>query len=93
MKADREGGQPLELSVKKLDVNGFVGRQEWGSVKFIAPCTYCMYADDDPVDVQGNGSAKSTGTDEVKGHYFCILKLINEYLKIFLIVNYFIHRH
>ncbi|KAK1581797.1 hypothetical protein Q3G72_009104 [Acer saccharum] len=64
VKADREGGQPLELSVKKLDVNGFVGRQEWGSVKFIAPCTYCMYADDDPVDVQGNGSAKSTGTDE-----------------------------
>ncbi|KAI9186009.1 hypothetical protein LWI28_012975 [Acer negundo] len=63
VKADREGGQPLELSVKKLDVNGFVGRQEWGSVKFIAPCTFCMYADD-PVDVQGNGSAKSTGTDE-----------------------------
>ncbi|TXG65820.1 hypothetical protein EZV62_007095 [Acer yangbiense] len=64
VKADREGGQPLELGVKKLDLNGFVGRQEWGSVKFIAPCTYCMYADDDPVDVQGNGSAKSTGTDE-----------------------------
>lgn len=64
MKVDREGGKPLELSVKKLDLNGFVGRQEWGSVKFIAPCTYCMYTD--PVDVQGNGSDSSTGTDKVK---------------------------
>ncbi|KAL5766956.1 hypothetical protein ACOSP7_017573 [Xanthoceras sorbifolium] len=62
VKVDREGGKPLGLSVKKLDVNGFVGRQEWGSVKFIAPCTFCMYAD--PEDVQGNASASSTGTDE-----------------------------
>ncbi|KAI9187003.1 hypothetical protein LWI28_023278 [Acer negundo] len=61
-KVDREGGKPLQVSVKKLDINGFVGRQEWGSVKFTAPCTFCMYTDH--VDVQGNGSASSTRTDK-----------------------------
>ncbi|KAL5832377.1 hypothetical protein ACOSQ4_017731 [Xanthoceras sorbifolium] len=61
-KVDREGGKPLEVSVKKLDTNGFVGRQEWGNVKFTAPCTFCMY--NDPVDVQGNGSASFTRTDK-----------------------------
>ncbi|TXG65825.1 hypothetical protein EZV62_007100 [Acer yangbiense] len=63
-KVDREGGKPLQVSVKKLDINGFVGRQEWGCVKFTAPCTFCMYTD--PVDVQGNGPASSTRTDNVK---------------------------
>ncbi|KAK4851469.1 hypothetical protein QYF36_015389 [Acer negundo] len=62
-KVDREGGKPLQVSVKKLDINGFVGRQEWGSVKFTAPCTFCMYTDH--VDVQGNGSASSTRTDKI----------------------------
>ncbi|KAL5765290.1 hypothetical protein ACOSQ2_017884 [Xanthoceras sorbifolium] len=61
-KVDREGGKPLEVSVKKLDTNSFVGRQEWGNVKFTAPCTFCMY--NDPVDVQGNGSASFTRTDK-----------------------------
>ncbi|KAH7560365.1 hypothetical protein JRO89_XS10G0005500 [Xanthoceras sorbifolium] len=76
VKVDREGGRPLEVSVNKLDTNGFVGRQEWGSVKFTAPCTFCMY--DDPVEVQGNGSASLTRVDKVKVTIFCILKLINE---------------
>ncbi|KAL5766954.1 hypothetical protein ACOSP7_017571 [Xanthoceras sorbifolium] len=75
-KVDREGGKPLEVSVKKLDTNGFVGRQEWGSVKFTATCTFCMY--NDPVDVQGNGSASLTRIDKVKVTIFCMLKLINE---------------
>ncbi|TXG65828.1 hypothetical protein EZV62_007103 [Acer yangbiense] len=59
----KEGGKPLQISVKNLDVNGFVGRHGWGSVKFTAPCIFCMYPD--PVDVQGNGSASSTRTDKI----------------------------
>ncbi|XP_044472321.1 protochlorophyllide-dependent translocon component 52, chloroplastic isoform X2 [Mangifera indica] len=58
-KKDREGGRPIELSVKKYDKNGFVGKQEWGSSKFIAPCIFYAYSD--PVVDQGNGSAQSAG--------------------------------
>ncbi|WRX33020.1 Pheophorbide a oxygenase - like 4 [Theobroma cacao] len=54
IKADREGGRPLEMSVKKLDVNGFTGKQDWGCSKFIAPCIFHAYAD--PAVDQGNGS-------------------------------------
>ncbi|XVF04536.1 hypothetical protein REPUB_Repub05bG0092000 [Reevesia pubescens] len=53
-KADREGGRPLEMSVKNLDVNGFTGKQDWGSSIFIAPCIFHAFSD--PVVDQGNGS-------------------------------------
>ncbi|GLT26988.1 hypothetical protein SLA2020_020210 [Shorea laevis] len=59
-KVDREGGRPLEMTVKKLDANGFIGKQEWGSSKFIAPCIFYAYTD--PVVDQGNGSASSAQT-------------------------------
>ncbi|CAB4312546.1 unnamed protein product [Prunus armeniaca] len=62
-KADREGGRPLELSVQKLDINGFIAKQEWGRSKFLPPCVF--YASPlDPVD-QGNGAASSAGTKKV----------------------------
>ncbi|CAN6922380.1 unnamed protein product [Brassica oleracea] len=39
-KVDREGGKPLEITVKRLDNEGFFARQEWGYANFIAPCVY-----------------------------------------------------
>lgn len=39
-KADREGGRPLDISVKKLDVNGFFAKQGLITGKFTAPCVY-----------------------------------------------------
>ncbi|MBA0708411.1 hypothetical protein Golax_023539, partial [Gossypium laxum] len=43
-KVDREGGRPLDMKVKKLDINGFV-EQEWGNSNFIAPCIFHAFAD------------------------------------------------
>ncbi|OWM69273.1 hypothetical protein CDL15_Pgr025460 [Punica granatum] len=56
-KVDREGGRPLELSIKKLDINGFVAKQEWGTSRFLPPCIF--YANSDPFIDPGNGSASS----------------------------------
>ncbi|KAG6787569.1 hypothetical protein POTOM_003610 [Populus tomentosa] len=60
VKVDREGGRPVVLSVKKLDINGFDGDQEWGISKFIAPCIFYAYTK--PLENQGNGAASSAGT-------------------------------
>ncbi|KAG6436488.1 hypothetical protein SASPL_101388 [Salvia splendens] len=38
--ADREGGRPLEISVQKVDVNGFTAKQIFGENYFIAPCIF-----------------------------------------------------
>lgn len=68
MKVDREGGRPVALSVKKLDINGFDGDQEWGISKFIAPCIFYAYTK--PLENQGNGAASSAGTRKVS---ICLL--------------------
>lgn len=83
VKVDREGGRPLEMTVKKLDANGFNGKQEWGSSKFIAPCIFYAYTD--PVVDQGNGSASSAQTTKVNSYVhfylqFLCLNLAQEYL-------------
>lgn len=43
VKADREGGRPIELSVQKIDVNGYTAKQISGDNYFIAPCLYYGY--------------------------------------------------
>ncbi|KAL8154461.1 hypothetical protein AgCh_000001 [Apium graveolens] len=43
-KVDREGGRPLEISIKNLDINGFTAKQESGGFNFIAPCIFHGYA-------------------------------------------------
>ncbi|KAJ6346592.1 hypothetical protein OIU76_003297 [Salix suchowensis] len=49
VKSDREGGGPLDLSVKKLDSQGFFENQDlFGDTKFIAPCI--SYASSSPGD-------------------------------------------
>ncbi|XP_041990349.1 protochlorophyllide-dependent translocon component 52, chloroplastic-like [Salvia splendens] len=43
LKADREGGRPLEMSVQKVDVNGFTSKQIFGENYFVAPCLLYGY--------------------------------------------------
>ncbi|KAI9184770.1 hypothetical protein LWI28_000915 [Acer negundo] len=59
MKVDREGGKPLEMSVTKLDVNGFIGKADWGGSKFIAPFIYQNSIN--PVVGQRNESESTAG--------------------------------
>ncbi|KAL5563572.1 hypothetical protein UlMin_033319 [Ulmus minor] len=41
VKQDIEGGMPLDLSIKRLDANGFLGKQEPGTIhRFFAPCVF-----------------------------------------------------
>lgn len=48
VKNDREGGRPLELSIEKLDINGFRAEQGWSKSKFIPPCIFYAYSKDQP---------------------------------------------
>ncbi|XP_073054663.1 flavonoid 8-hydroxylase 2, chloroplastic isoform X1 [Primulina eburnea] len=43
VKADREGGRPLEISIEKLDENGFISNQIFGKNFFVPPCLYYGY--------------------------------------------------
>ncbi|KAF8010473.1 hypothetical protein BT93_J1185 [Corymbia citriodora subsp. variegata] len=63
VKADREGGRPVDLSIKKLDVDGFLAKLEWGSSKFIPPCIF--YANAEHLLDLGNGTAVSDGSKMV----------------------------
>jgi len=47
VKADREGGRPLELSIEELDVNGFTANQGWSKSKFMPPSIFYAYSDID----------------------------------------------
>ena len=41
VKQDIEGGMPLDLSIKRLDANGFLGKQEPKTIhRFFAPCVF-----------------------------------------------------
>ncbi|OAY28964.1 protochlorophyllide-dependent translocon component 52, chloroplastic-like isoform X1 [Manihot esculenta] len=55
---DREGGRPIDMSVKKLDKDGYIGKMDWGCSKFIAPCIFYAYAD--PVADQVYGTVSSS---------------------------------
>ncbi|GMN65948.1 hypothetical protein TIFTF001_035013 [Ficus carica] len=60
-KADREGGIPLDLSVEKLNTDGFIAKREPGGVNtFYAPCVF--YSSFTLSPKQGNGAASSAGT-------------------------------
>jgi len=48
VKADREGGRPLELSIEELDINGYTANQGWGRSKFLPPCIFYAYTPDQP---------------------------------------------
>ncbi|KAK2438191.1 protochlorophyllide-dependent translocon component 52, chloroplastic [Trifolium repens] len=46
-KLDKEGGTPLELSIEKLDVNGFTANHgwTWSESKFMPPSIFYAYSD------------------------------------------------
>ncbi|KAL2487496.1 Protochlorophyllide-dependent translocon component 52 [Forsythia ovata] len=59
--ADREGGKPLEISLQKLDINGFTAKSTGNSI-FIPPCLYYSF-----YSLGGDPSKQSTtsvGTTE-----------------------------
>ncbi|KAJ7980576.1 protochlorophyllide-dependent translocon component 52, chloroplastic [Quillaja saponaria] len=62
VKADREGGRPLDLLIEKLDINGFTANQGWSESKFIPPCVFYAYTK--PKVDQANGSASSAGMEK-----------------------------
>ncbi|KAK6163773.1 hypothetical protein DH2020_000637 [Rehmannia glutinosa] len=67
-KADREGGRPLEISIQKLDINGFTAKQVFGENFFIPPCLYYGYFS--PGGGQSmNKASPSAGKKECSGHY------------------------
>jgi hypothetical protein len=82
VKADREGGRPLELMVERLDINGFNAKQDFGLSKFIPPCVFYAYTN--PVVDQTNGSATSSGTEKVYSRLIIVhTKLVNQNWKFF----------
>lgn len=63
MKADREGGRPLDITITKLDVNTITANQGPGRNTFLPPCMYYSYfAFGGP---QGITSAESSGSVQV----------------------------
>ena len=59
----------MDLSVQKLDVNGFIAKQEWGRSKFLPPCVF--YSSPlDPLE-QSNVAASSAETKKVEHSIFC----------------------
>ncbi|KNA22693.1 hypothetical protein SOVF_032100 [Spinacia oleracea] len=55
VKADREGGRPLNLGIKHMDINGFSTELEGSSGNFFAPCFFYYY----PFTPPENGSVSS----------------------------------
>lgn len=79
VKADREGGRPLEMKIQKLDRSGFIGKQEGGTSKFIPPCVF--YVSSDLFIDKTNGSASSVETKKVAYQSVLIrIKFINSSL-------------
>ncbi|KAF2314552.1 hypothetical protein GH714_027527 [Hevea brasiliensis] len=68
-KLDREGGAPIDISIEKLDKNGFQATRYGGNSRFMAPCTYysavSLPTSVNPGNVsdQGNGSVSSAGNN------------------------------
>lgn len=70
VKADREGGVPIEMSAQGLGINGFTSKREWGGSKFIAPCVYYAFpelvTDESGVPDGSNGSVSPAENKKVK---------------------------
>lgn len=66
-RVDREGGRPLDMSVKKFDINGFEAKQEWGASRFIAPCIFYAFPNPPPENTNGSASSTTTTKDSSAG--------------------------
>ncbi|CAN0911023.1 Protochlorophyllide-dependent translocon component 52, chloroplastic [Linum grandiflorum] len=60
VKRDREGGRPLDFTVKKQDMSGFQGKTEIGAGQFTAPCIFTLRTDPEPSADQANGAVASS---------------------------------
>lgn len=47
------------MKVEKLGINGFFGKQEWGSSKFIPPCVYYVFPN--LLNTQSNEGTQNNG--------------------------------
>lgn len=69
VKADREGGVPINMSVPDLGLNGFTSKRDWGRSEFMAPCVYYAFpeieANESSEADQSNGSVSSTRNNMV----------------------------
>ncbi|KAL6203924.1 hypothetical protein ACLB2K_021194 [Fragaria x ananassa] len=63
-KADREGGRPLDLHIRKLDINGFIAEQNPGHSRFLPPCVFCVSIFS-PIDHINGAAASSPGTEKL----------------------------
>uniref|UniRef100_A0A2C9UFS6 Rieske domain-containing protein n=1 Tax=Manihot esculenta TaxID=3983 RepID=A0A2C9UFS6_MANES len=61
-KLDREGGAPIDISIEKLDKNGFQATRNGGNSKFMAPCTYYS-AVSPPTSVSSSGNSKEPSSN------------------------------
>ncbi|XP_022147615.1 protochlorophyllide-dependent translocon component 52, chloroplastic-like [Momordica charantia] len=61
-KADREGGKPIEIVVRDLDIYGFISNQTLGSSKFFAPCLYYSSFSLGPISKEKNPKLQDNGT-------------------------------
>ncbi|WJX53181.1 hypothetical protein P8452_39207 [Trifolium repens] len=68
VKLDREGGRPLELSIKELDVNGFTADQGWSDSKFMPPSIFYAYSKPAP----SNETKKSSIQKKFALIFICI---------------------
>ncbi|XP_021771923.1 protochlorophyllide-dependent translocon component 52, chloroplastic-like [Chenopodium quinoa] len=58
LSVDKEGGKPLNMGVKHLDINGFSTKLDWGGTsRFFAPFVYYVYPNPSPYN--GNGPLSS----------------------------------
>ncbi|KAI0504846.1 hypothetical protein KFK09_015810 [Dendrobium nobile] len=73
----REGGVPLEITIEKFDINGFLAKQRFGYGKFVAPCLYYAF----PLSVSTNGSGSSSNGQTMPNQSF--LKVQRRILLIF----------
>lgn len=78
---DREGGRPIKISFEKIDINGFIAKQDSESAKFLAPCVFVVYFD--LLENQENGSASSGGAEEVRVNMFRNAQLTDRILHSF----------
>ncbi|KAI4386301.1 hypothetical protein MLD38_004242 [Melastoma candidum] len=79
VKADREGGRPLDLRIRELDKGGFLAKQDRGNSKFIAPCVFYAFTtlpgpgnESPPSDENQNGAVALPKAKRVLLIFICI---------------------
>lgn len=58
VKADREGGMPIDINVTELDKSGFFAKQDQGFNKFVAPCLFSYF----PSPLSGDKGPSTSGS-------------------------------